>query len=208
MVFSSAMLARARLLRGELAEAAQVAERSIRDAKEEQWLAYLPFPETTRAEVDRLRGDLGGAQERFEHAFTLGCQLGDPCWEAFSARGLGLVAAERGAFEKAVRWLEEARTRSTRWPDTYQWAYAYVLDAAAGVAVDRGAVDAREMANRLEETGSRSGLRELIARALLHRARLGDDDAAAGARLIIERIDNPALREAGASEQRAPAPAA
>src|ERR687898_1161384 len=85
LVFSSAMLARARLLRGELAEAAGVAERSIADAKEERWLAYLPFPETTRAEVDRVRGDLARAQERFEHAFTLGCQLGDPCWEAFSA---------------------------------------------------------------------------------------------------------------------------
>jgi hypothetical protein len=83
-----------------------------------------------------------------------------------------------------------------------------VLDAAAGVAVDRGAADARELAKRLEETASRSGLRELIARALLHRARLGDDDTAAGARLIIEGIDNPALREAGASERRTPAPAA
>ena len=207
VVFSSAMLARARLLRGELTEAASVAERSIAGAKEERWLAYLPFPETTRAEVDRLRGDLGGAQERFEHAFTLGCQLGDPCWEAFSARGLGLVAAERGAVEEAVRWLKEARTRSTRWPDTYQWAYAYVLEAAAGVAADRVAGDAREIAMRLEETASRSALRELVARALLHRARLGDGDAAAAARLIIEGIDNPALREAGAREQRAPAPA-
>ena len=203
-VFSSAMLARARLLRGELTEAESVAERSIAGAKEERWLAYLPFPETTRAEVDRVRGDLGGARERFEHAFALGCQLGDPCWEAFSARGLGLMAAERGDFDEAARWLEEARTRCTRWPDTYQWAYAYVLDAAAGVAVDREAADARELAKRLEETASRSGLRELIARALLHRARLGDDDAAAGARLIVDGIDNPALSEAGEGK---PAPA-
>ena len=207
LVFSSAMLARARLLRGELAEAAGVAERSIADAKEERWLAYLPFPETTRAEVDRVRGDLARAQERFEHAFTLGCQLGDPCWEAFSARGLGLVAAERGDLDEAARWLQEARTRCTRWSDTYQWAYAYVLDAAIGVAVDWGAGDAREMAMRLEETASRSALRELTARALLHRGRLGDGHAAAGARLIIEGIDNPVLHEAAAREERATAPA-
>jgi DNA-binding SARP family transcriptional activator len=211
VVFSSAMLARARLLREEFAEAARVAERSIAEAQQERWLAYLPFPETTRAEVDRLRGDLAAAHERFEHAFTLGCQLGDPCWEAFSARGLGLVAAERGDADDAARWLEEAGTRCTRWPDTYQWAYAYVLDAAIGVAVDRGAADAREMAMQLEETASRCVLRELAARALLHRVRLGDDDAAPAARLIAEGIDNPALQaavhEAEASEQRASAPA-
>jgi DNA-binding SARP family transcriptional activator len=207
LAFSGAMLARARLLRGELAEAAEVAERSIADAKEERWLAYLPFPETTRAEVDRVRGDLGRAQERFEHAFTLGCQLGDPCWEAFSARGLGLLAAERGDLAEAARWLEEARTRCTRWSDTYQWAYAYVLDAAVGVAVDRGAGDAHEMAMQLEEIASRSTLRELTARALLHRGRLGDRDAAAGARLVIEGIDNPVLRGAAEREERATAPA-
>ncbi len=210
VVFSSAMLARARLLREELADAARVADWSIAEARRERWLAYLPFPETTRAEVDRLRGDLAAAHERFEHAFTLGCQLGDPCWEALSARGLGLLEAERGDTDEAARWLEEAGTRCTRWPDTYQWAYAYVLDAAIGVAVERGAADAGEMAMRLEATASRSALRELAARALLHRARLGDVDAAA-ARLIAEGIDNPALqeavREAETSEQRASAAA-
>jgi hypothetical protein len=48
----------------------------------------------------------------------------------------------------------------------------------------------------------------LVAEALLHRARLGDDDAAAGAGLIIEGIDNPMFRDAAEREERATAPAA
>ena len=53
-------------------------------------------PQSFRAEVDLLRGHIDEAAERFEHAFALGCQLADPCWEGIAGRGLGLVAAARG----------------------------------------------------------------------------------------------------------------
>ena len=36
-------------------------------------------------------------------------------------------------------------------------------------------------------------MRELVVRAALHRARLGDPSAIASARLLAEAIDNPAL---------------
>jgi ATP/maltotriose-dependent transcriptional regulator MalT len=206
-VFSGTFLARARLLRGELAEAADLAERAMADAHESRWLAFLPFPETIRAEVDRQRDDVSAAHERFEHAFTLGCQLEDPCWEGFAARGLGLVAAARGELDEATRWLDEARTRCTRWTDRYEWAHAWLLDAAASFAIEREAANAGEMVERLEEIASRSSFRELVARALLHRARRGELDAAETARAIAARIDNPALdevlREAPAREAHA-----
>jgi DNA-binding SARP family transcriptional activator len=194
-VFSGAMLARVHRLRGDLAQATRLAERAIDGAREEHWLAYLPFPETIRAEVDLRRGNADAAAERFDHAFTLGCQLGDPCWEAFSARGLGLLSARGGDTAGATRWLEEARTRCTRWPDIYQWAHAYVLDTQAALAIEREDPDAPRVVAKLEEIASRADLRELAARALLHRARLGHEESADAAALLVREIDNPALHE-------------
>jgi DNA-binding SARP family transcriptional activator/osmotically-inducible protein OsmY len=192
--FSGTVLARAQLLRGELDEAERRAEAAIEDARSERWLAFIPWPETLRAEVDRMRGFDEAAEERFQHAFTLACEIQDPCWEAFAARGIGLIAAGRGNPQAAGRWLEEARTRCTRWPDRYEWAHAWVLDAAAGLAVEREDVRAKELAGRLEENASRATLRELVARALIHRARLGDLDASGAAELIGREIDNPLLQ--------------
>jgi DNA-binding SARP family transcriptional activator len=192
--FSGTVLARAQLLRGELDQAERRADAAIEDARSERWLAFVPWPETLRAEVDRMRGFDEAAEERFQHAFTLACEIQDPCWEAFAARGIGLIAASRGDPQAAGRWLEEARTRCTRWPDRYEWAHAWVLDAAAGLAVEREDARAKELAGRLEETASRATLRELVARALIHRAHLGDLDASGAAELIGREIDNPLLQ--------------
>lgn len=57
------------------------------------------------------------AAERYDYAFALGCQLGDPCWEGAAARGLGLAAAAGGDVPRAVEWLAEAYRRCTRLPD-------------------------------------------------------------------------------------------
>jgi tetratricopeptide (TPR) repeat protein len=192
--FSGTVLARAQLLRGELDEAERRADAAIEDARSERWLAFIPWPETLRAEVDRMRGLDEAAEERFQHAFTLACEIQDPCWEAFAARGIGLIAASSGNPQAAGRWLEEARTRCTRWPDRYEWAHAWVLDAAAGLAVEREDARAQDLAGRLEETASRATLRELVARALIHRAHLGDLDAGGAAELIGREIDNPLLQ--------------
>ena len=45
----------------------------------------------------------------------------------------------------------------------------------------------------MRERASRTGMRELTVRSLLHAARLGDDDAADAARLLGADIDSPAL---------------
>jgi DNA-binding SARP family transcriptional activator len=193
--YSAGMLARVHMLRGELADASELADQSIAAAEQEHWLAFQPFPETTRAEVDRMRGAGAEAERRFEHAFALGCRLGDPCWESFAARGLGMVAAERDDVAGARRWLEEGLTRCTRWPDIYQWAHAYVLEALVRLTADDDPEGALDLATTLEEVSSRAELRELTARALLHRARLGQVEAADGARLVARDIDNPVLAE-------------
>ena len=98
-------------------------------------MAFRPWPETLRAEVEMRAGDVDGAAERLEHAFSMACQVEDPCWEGVSARAIGLLEAGRGRPDEARRWLAEAVTRCTRVPDRYVWAHGYVLDARAAVAV-------------------------------------------------------------------------
>jgi tetratricopeptide (TPR) repeat protein len=191
--YSEGMVARIHLLRGDLDEARRRASRSIATASEEQWLAFVPFPEAIRAEADRLGDDLAAAGERFEHAFALGCSLEDPCWESMAARGLGLIAAQEGDAGEAARWLEEARTRCVRWPDRWEWSHGYALEAAAGFAVSRQDPRAPELIARLRVVADHASLRELTVRALLLQARLGDSGAHRTAELIAREIDNPAL---------------
>jgi hypothetical protein len=109
-----------------------------------------------------------------------------------------------GELELARDWFEEARRRASRVSDRYVWVYAHSLDAAAGVAIELGDPDARQLVSELTEVAARSGMRELVVRARLHAGRLGEPGAFEAARLLAADIDNPAL----ASLFREPAAAA
>jgi hypothetical protein len=138
-------------------------------------------------------GDLDGAADRLEHAFTLACQADDPCWEGLSARGIGLLEARRGRTTEARQWFEEAFVRCTRVPDRYEWAHGYVLDSLAGAAVRAGDESARELAERLRTLAARTGMRELVVRSQIHLSDLGGEGTLAEARLLARDIDNPVL---------------
>ena len=140
-----------------------------------------------------LTGDVDRAAERFEHAFTLGCQLGDPCWESVSCRGLGLVAAARGDIPTALERLDEAPRRCRRLPDSYLWVEAYGLEALCAAGVTHSAASAGHWVDELETLASRHGMRELLARAAMHRARLGEPGALEAAQVLAGLVDNPAL---------------
>jgi DNA-binding SARP family transcriptional activator len=196
VVWSTAMLARLRLMLGELDQAATLADDSFRRCKKERWVAFVPFPEIIRAEVDRLRGHREQAAERFDHAFALGCQLSDPCWEGLAGRGIGLLTADQGQHNEAARWLDEAQMRCARWPDGWEWANAFVLEARVGVAVEAEDPAARELTLKLERLASRGGMRELVARALLHRVQLGEPDLAPALHLIRRESVSPMLKQA------------
>jgi DNA-binding SARP family transcriptional activator len=188
-----ATLGRLRLLRGEADEAEEPLTRALAIARD-QWLAFRPWPEALRAEVDLVRGDLDAAQARYERAYALSCQLStSPCWQSLSGRGLGLVAAARGDVSEATRWLDDARRCGTRLSGSYQWVRCYALDALCGHATAHGLPGAPAWIATLEEWAGRRGLRELLARAYLHRAALGDGAALAVARELAVTIDNPAL---------------
>lgn len=192
--WSLSILARAHLLRAERSQAAAALARSLDLIRRQRWIAFLPWAQALRAELDRLAGDLDGAADGLEQAWALALQLDDPCWEGMAARGLGLLHAARGEHAAADRWLAEATHRSSRVSDRYRWLHGYVLDAAATVALDQDDPGrARPLVARLSSLAARCDMRELTVRAHLHRARLGDASALPAARLLGADIDNPAL---------------
>jgi tetratricopeptide (TPR) repeat protein len=194
--WSLSILARAHLLRAEHSQAAVALARSLELVRRQRWMAFVPWPQALRAELDLQAGDLDGASEGFEGAWALACQLGDPCWEGMAARGLGLLHAGRGDHLAATTWLVEAAARCNRTPDRYQWVHAYVLDAAITTALNRGDEErAGALVAVLAPLAARSDMRELVVRAHLHRYRLGSRPALASARLLGADIDNPALTQ-------------
>ena len=123
-------------MRGEIEDALHLLDQAIEEVEARGMTAFLPWPESFRGELDLLLGDVASAEARFEHAFALGCQVGDPCWESIALRGLGLVAAARGDLSRALESLVEAPKLCRRLPDTYLWIEAYALDALCAVAVE------------------------------------------------------------------------
>jgi hypothetical protein len=110
-----------------------------------------------------------------------------------TCRLAGLLAANRSDFTAAREHFADALTRVTRVSDAYTWVHAHVLDSFATLAVATDDRDAVAIVDRLAALAERCGLRELIVRAHLHRARLGDPAAMETARMLAGEIDNPAL---------------
>ena len=191
--WSLGLLGRALILRGELGDAAEVLDGVLGIVEAEGWVAFQPFPEALRAEIALHDGEPERAAALLEHAFTLGCRLGDPCWEALAARATGLLHEAAGDRDAALGRLREGVERAIRVPDAYVWVHGYCLDALARVAIDAGEPDARRHVHTLGQVAARAGMRELVVRAALHRARLGDPGGVPAARLLAEAIDNPAL---------------
>jgi DNA-binding SARP family transcriptional activator len=191
--WSLAIVGRARLLRGQLPEAAEALEESLALVDDEGWVAFQPFPEALRAEVALRQGDHDRAIALLDHAFALGCRIGDPCWEAIAARARGLVHEAAGERASALSWLRDSTVRAVRVADPYVWMHAYCLEALAGVAIADAAPDAHECVAQLERLAARGEMRELVVRAAVQRARLGDTSSLKAARLLGEAIDNPLL---------------
>lgn len=182
------------MLRAEYSQAAAAVAGSLELIERQRWLAFLPWPQALRAELDLLAGDIDTAADRLERAWALACQLDDPCWEGMTARGLGLLNVARGDHEAATSWLAEAAARSNRVPDRYQWVHGFVLDALITTTLDADdEVRAAPLVTTLGALAARGQMRELVVRAHLHRHRLGDSTALAAARLLAVDVDNPAL---------------
>jgi len=198
-----AFLGRGQILLEDREAARASLDRSIELSRMAGWITFLAFPQSLLASVDLAEGRVDDASGAFESAFALGCQIGDPCWEGIAARGIGLVHWQRGQVDEAISWLDDARTRCIRLPDTYLWIHAYCLDALCEVAIQTGSQRARAWVGDLETIAARTGMNEMLVRAQLHRVALGDSRAVDAARLFADRIDNPAVlrRVAGLDPQ-------
>ncbi len=191
--WSASLIGRVHVLRQDHDRAVASLEHSIDLVQETSWIAFAPWPQSLRAEVDRLDGQHDRATDAYARAFALACQLEDPCWEGIAARGTGLLLAEVGDLTAAVSCLREAHDRCTRWPDTYRWIDAYILDATCQLAVSGGHPDAVPRVEQLAALASRGGMHEFVVRSHVHRAHLGQDGAASAAAHAAALVDNPAL---------------
>ncbi|HEY5696369.1 MAG TPA: BTAD domain-containing putative transcriptional regulator [Acidimicrobiales bacterium] len=190
------MLGRLHLLREELDLAAAHLDDAIDLSEGDRWLSFLPWPQAMRGEVDVARGDTAAGAEVLAQAFARSCQLGDPCWEGTAARGLALVAEADGETDSAFAQLADARVRCNRLADPYVWLDVHILDAQCLLGLRHGHPETEAWADRMHDIASRTGMKELVVRALLHRAALGGPDAAGdaeAARLFAADIDNSAL---------------
>lgn len=187
-------LGRVNLLCGDLETAGQQLTVAIDLAQRHPWLSFLPWPQSLLGEVHLLRGDTAAASEAIEQAFARACQTGDPCWEGISTRGRGLLAEQAGEFDRAFALLAEARARCARLTDSYVWLDVYILDTMCALGLRRDHPSTQDWIETMNERASRTGMRELLVRSLLHRAARGDDGAAQAAVLLAAAIDNPRLR--------------
>ena len=196
IAFTCAFLGRVQLLTGDVDQARSSALRAKLTAEQEGWTSFVAWPESFVGDCLLTEGDVEGAADAYEHAFALGCQIGDPCWEGVGARGIGLVKERRGRVDEAIDWLDDARTRCVRIADAYMWVEAYCQDALCQIAIDHGVEGAPDFVQELEVGAAARGLREFVARAHLHRHRLGDDMALDAATVLAANIANPSLHEA------------
>lgn len=192
--FGLSMLGRVNLLRGNLALAGEQLDKAIELAEREHWLAFLPWPQVLRGEIQLLRGDIDGASRRLRQAFARACQLGDPCWEGMAARGLALLAESTGDTARAFELLADSRARCNRLADPYVWLDGYILEAACTLGRRHGHRATGEWVDRLTTLASRTGMREFTVRSLLHASALGRPGSADAAVLLAAEIDNPSLQ--------------
>jgi DNA-binding SARP family transcriptional activator len=191
--YALAMLGRIDLVRGQLDAAASHLEASISLAEHDHWLAFLPWPQALLGEAWRTGGDQSGAARLLQQAFARACQLKDPCWEGISARALALVADAGGATGQAFQFAEDARARSNRVADPYVWLDGYILDALCDLGSRHGHPQTGSWIETLRDLASRTGMRELTVRSMLHGAALGNQADGPAAKLLAADIDNPRL---------------
>ena len=168
------MLGRVSLLRGELDQATGQLAAAMELGERHHWLSFLPWPQALLGQVLISQGDLEAAGTCLRQAFARACQIGDPCWEGISARGLAMVTAASGDVDGALRRAPRRRRPDQPPADPYRWLEVYVLDALCELGRAREHPQTHTWVETMLDRASRTGMRELGVRALLHGAALGD----------------------------------
>jgi DNA-binding SARP family transcriptional activator len=191
--FGLSMLGRVSLLRGDLSQAVELLTAAVELGQRDHWLSFLPWPQALLGQAWLSLGDLDAATRTLEQSFARACQIGDPCWEGIAARGLALLAEARGEVDEAFAVLLDARARTNRLADPYAWLDVHILDALCELGRRHGHPQTSAWAETMLDRSSRTGMRELTVRAMLHEAASGVRGDADAAVLLAADIDNPNL---------------
>jgi DNA-binding SARP family transcriptional activator len=149
--YGQAALARVWLRTGRFEQAGDAA-RAAAELARGGAAALVPWAMVWAAEAELELGDEAGAETTYAEAYTLGCEIGDPCWEALALRGLALVARRSQRSDQARSLLTEAVASCRRLSDVYKWAEVLVVTEL--LELDPAAHDAeRARALRLATTG-------------------------------------------------------
>jgi hypothetical protein len=84
--------------------------------------------------------------------------------------------------------------RCNRVADSYVWLSIYILDAQCSLGMTNGHPSTPKWVESMLERSARTGMREFLVRAMLHRAALGHHGDADAATVLANDIDNPQLR--------------
>ena len=125
--YGQAALARVYLRTGRFAQAGETARSAAELARGAGALALVPWAIVWAAEAALELGDEAAAETAYAEAYTLGCEIGDPCWEALALRGLALVARRNQRTDQARDLLTEAVASCRRLSDVYKWAEVVAL---------------------------------------------------------------------------------
>ena len=191
--YALSMLGRISLLRGDLGAAESSLRAALAVTEADHWLSFRPWPQALLGQVLLDQGSLAAASDCVQESWARACQIGDPCWEGISARGVALVAEASGDADGAVTTLLDARVRSTRLADPYVWLDVHLLDALCAWGRRHDDPRTSGWVEEMHDRSSRTGMRELTVRAMLHGAALGDDGDAGMAAILAADIDNPLL---------------
>ncbi|WP_307026131.1 tetratricopeptide repeat protein [Arthrobacter globiformis] len=189
LAFSSALLGRVWLLRGDLESAAASLDQALEWIAAEHWTAFEPFVAGVRGETYLAAGDLEAAAEMIDRSWVMADLAGDHCYMALAAGAEARLFLAHGDLAAAQHWVD----RGLEPKPWYLWYSARLLDVAAEVAIAARSEHAGEVVESLGALASRSGMREFVVRAQSHRAVLGNDTAAQAIPWLAKEIENPAL---------------
>lgn len=192
LAFSLTSLGRSHLLLRDLASAAACLDEAIRVVRFAGLARLAALPEAFLGEVHIYLGELDKATDVLDHSLATAREVGDPSMEALARRGRGLLFEAEGDVEAALDLLKSARLLLIKSPD-HIWSQAYSVDALCHVASLHRTEQAARWVEELAVLTARCGMKELLARTYLYRARLGDRSALRSAALVAREVDNPHL---------------
>lgn len=136
---------------------------------EVRWVAFQPWPQALLAEADLQLGKHANTRHTvLEECLALSSQLGDPCWEAATARCIGLVHADANEAEMAMKWMAHARMRCCTVTDLYVGLMVEILSDQVKLQtrfgqVEQAAATARELLSLAARTHANAHLQFAVS---------------------------------------------